>query len=148
MRFRPTRRPTARASRSCAGFTLAEVLAALLFMAIVIPVAMEGVRVASLAGEVGPRKAVAARIAGNVLNELLALGQWQKTSQTGTVVEGTQEYRWTMQLDTWNLGALTPLVTTSQNPVTLQLLTVKVTFPVQGRDYEVGLSTLVDTQTQ
>ena len=34
-----------------AAFTLAEVLAALLFMAIVIPVAVEGLHIASLAGK-------------------------------------------------------------------------------------------------
>ena len=39
-----------------AGFTLAEVLAALVFMAILIPVALEGLSIASRAGEVAARK--------------------------------------------------------------------------------------------
>ena len=42
-----------------AGFTLVEVLAALLFMAILIPVAMRAVQIANRAGQVGDRKAVA-----------------------------------------------------------------------------------------
>src|SRR6187401_1688498 len=47
------------AKRVRAAFTLVEVLAALAFMAIVIPVAVDGLRVANLAGQVGQRKAVA-----------------------------------------------------------------------------------------
>ena len=61
--------PTA-AKRRHSGFTLAEVLAALLFLAIVIPVTLQGLRVASMAGEVGQRKMIAARIGNKVLNEL------------------------------------------------------------------------------
>ena len=58
-----------------AGFTLAEVLAALLFMAVVIPVAVDGLRVASRASVLGQRKAVAARIAESVLNEQVVASQ-------------------------------------------------------------------------
>src|SRR6478735_6417980 len=54
-----------------AGFTLAEVLAALLFMAIVIPVAVQGLRIASRAGSLSERKAIAARLADSKLNELV-----------------------------------------------------------------------------
>lgn len=121
--------------RSTAGFTLAEVLAALMFMAIVIPVAVEGLRVANLAGQVGTRKAIAARIGDNVINELIATGQYTRSPQQGTVSEGGYEFQWETTLDTWTLG-------------TLKLLTVEVSFPVQGQDYEVRLSTLVDTTTQ
>jgi Tfp pilus assembly protein FimT len=45
------------AAPPCQAFTLAEVMAALLFLAIVIPVAIEAMHVASLAGEVGARRA-------------------------------------------------------------------------------------------
>jgi type II secretory pathway pseudopilin PulG len=135
MKFSPTNRPSSAAKRWQAGFTLAEVLAALMFMAIVIPVAVEGLRVANLAGQVGERKAAAARIAERVLNELVVTGQWQTSTQGGTLQEGPQQYRWTVRAETWNQGAL-------------RLLTVEVTFPVQGRDYDVRLSTLVDTTAQ
>jgi type II secretory pathway component PulJ len=123
-----------------AGFTLAEVLAAMLFMAIVIPVAVQGLRVANLAGQVGERKAVAARAAERVLNELVVTRQWQQAAQTGTIQEGPQQYRWTLRLDPW--GQL------GYNQGTLRQMTVLVTFPVQGQEYEVRLSTLVDTSLQ
>src|SRR5437660_12779604 len=46
-----------------AAFTLAEVLAALAFMAILIPVVIECLNIASRAGEVAQRKTEAARVA-------------------------------------------------------------------------------------
>ena len=42
-------------NRNCRAFTLAEVLAAMLFIAIVIPAAVEAMHLASLAGEVAAR---------------------------------------------------------------------------------------------
>ena len=71
MKFAIPNLPSSGARRTAnrAGFTLAEVLAALVFMAIVVPVAVEGLRVANLAGQVGQRKTVAARVADRVLNE-------------------------------------------------------------------------------
>jgi len=112
-----------------------EVLAAMLFMAIVIPVALHGVRVASRAGEVGQRKAVAARICERVINELLVTGQYLQSSQNGIIEEGGREYDWLMNVDASEYG-------------TLRLMTVQVNYLVQGQEYEVHLSTLVDPMIQ
>lgn len=126
MRFKPSRRT----DRARAAFTLAEVLAALLFMAIVIPVALEGLRIASLAGQVGERKTVAARVAGRVLNELAVTGTMSGGNDSnGSITEGPHEYRWSVESSAWPEG-------------TMQLMTVRVTYQVQGRDYEVTVSTL------
>jgi type II secretory pathway pseudopilin PulG len=133
MRFEPTNHTVA--SRGRAAFTLVEVLAALLFMAIVIPAAVEGLRVANLAGQVGQRKAVAARIAERMLNELMVSGQLRSTTQKGVVQEGTQQFQWDLRSEPWSQDAM-------------RLVTVQVTFPVQGRDYDVQLSTLVDNSMQ
>jgi hypothetical protein len=113
-----------------------EVLAALLFMAIVIPTAVQGLRIASLAGEVGQRKAVAMRIAENVLNESIVTRQWQSSAPSGTVEERAVLYRWALRTEPWN----------QQN--ILRLLTVQVRFPVRGQDYDVELSTVVDPTVQ
>ena len=120
------------ALREQAGFTLAEVLAALLFMAIVIPVAVQGLHVASRAGSVAERKAIGARLAETKLNELIVTGQWQSSAQKGTVQDGWQSYTWQLQTEPWVEDA------------TMWLVTVQVSVPVQGRDYEVAVSTLVD----
>src|SRR5271166_198975 len=74
--------------RAQRAFTLAEVLAAMLVMAIVIPVAMQGMSIASRAGIAGQRKAAAMRIAERVLNEQYVTGQLSQTTGSGTVVEG------------------------------------------------------------
>ena len=132
MRLRPTSCKPCAAKQVCAGFTLAELLAAMLLMVLVIPVAVQGLRTANMAGQVGERKAVAARIGENVLNEAIISGQLQSAGQSGSVQEGPLEYEWSVQVEPWNLGEMS-------------LMTVQVTFPVQGQEYEVRLSTLVDT---
>ena len=135
MKFRPTNRPACAAKRTRAAFTLAEVLAALVFMAIVIPGAVQGLRIANLAGQVSERKSVAARLAERVLNEMVVTRQWQTASQNRTIEEGVQKYECKTRLDPWNQGIL-------------RLMTVEVTFLVQGQEYDVRLSTLVDPTVQ
>jgi type II secretory pathway pseudopilin PulG len=131
MKFKPSSRAVERARRA---FTLAEVLAALAFMAIVIPVAVQGLRVASFAGQVGDRRAAAARVAERVLNELVVTGQAALGAQNGVAQEGPRSFRWTLLSEPWNEG-------------TLNLVTVRVVFDVQGEEFDVWLSTLVDTST-
>jgi prepilin-type N-terminal cleavage/methylation domain-containing protein len=115
------------------GFTLAEVLAALLLMAIVIPVALEGLRVASMAGEVGQRKMVAARIGNKILNELKVTSQLLNTGQSGVVQEHGISYRWTVKNQSWTEDTLSQMT----------VATLTVSFLAQGRSFEVHLSTLV-----
>src|SRR5881397_2392632 len=106
MRFKPAIHASSGVKRARAGFTLAEVLAALAFMAIVIPVAVEGLRIANFAGQVGQRKVVAARIAESVLNDLTITGRLRGTSQNGVVTEGAQQYRWSMRSQPWPIDAM------------------------------------------
>src|SRR5882757_7919638 len=93
-----------------AGFTLAEVLAALALMAIVIPVAIHGLRVANLAGVVAQRKALAARIGERLLNEAVVTRQWNQSVQNGTEQAGPYQFRWTIRNEPWSQLALTQTV--------------------------------------
>ena len=113
-----------------AGFTLAEVLAALVFMAIVIPVAVEALRIANRAGEMSYRKAAAARVAERVLNESLIVNNAAGLSQNGVANEGHQQYRWTIRSQPWQQDSML-------------LVTAEVLFVVQGQNYDVHMSTLV-----
>jgi prepilin-type N-terminal cleavage/methylation domain-containing protein len=131
MKFAPAPRTDAVRRQPRRGFTLIEVLAALLLMAIVIPVAMHGMSTASRAGILGQRKAAAARVAERMLDELLITGQLNQTTGSGTIDDGTMSYPWTMQSEPWAEDAMTHV-------------TVKVTFSVQGNDYTVSASTLFD----
>lgn len=131
MKFAPRKRSASRNAASA--FTLAEVLAALLFMAIVIPVAMHGLQVAARAGSLADRKREAVRVAERVLNESIVTTNWNKSATSGTIREGDREYRWSLRSESWTES-------------TMRLLSVEVKFPVQGEDHAVQLSTLANTQ--
>jgi len=113
-----------------AAFTLAEVLAAMLFLAIVIPAAVEAMHLASLAGEVAARKGAATRVADRILNESLVTTNWSNGTQSGTTSEGTQEFNWTLTTQSWPEDSA------------MQVVTAEVKFTAQGRDYSVKLNTL------
>ncbi len=135
MKFRSTPHNTRAASRLGHAFTLVEVLAAMTIMSIVFVVAMECFQLASRAGEYGQRAVAAARIGQSKLDELVATGQWRLATQSGLIQEGAREYRWQINIEPWTEGILS-------------LITIHVSFPVQGREYEVRLSTLVDPSLQ
>ena len=120
--------------RAAAGFTLAEVLAAMLFLALVIPAAVETLHVAALAGEVAARKSAAARVADRILNQSLVLTNWNGGVQNGTTTEGAQTFRWSLSSQNWPQDAM-------------QLLTAEVKFTAQDHDYSVKMSTLASAQT-
>lgn len=119
--------------RGVNAFTLAEVLAALLFMAIVIPVALEAMRIASRAGVLAERKREAARVAEKILNESIVTTNWNTSALSGTILEADREYRWQLRTESWS-------------EPDMRLLSVEVDFPVQGQDYSVKLSTLANIQ--
>jgi type II secretory pathway pseudopilin PulG len=131
MKFAATKRSAS--PNAASAFTLAEVLAALLFMAIVIPVAVQGLRISSRAGSLAERKREAVRVAEKILNESIVTTNWNKSATSGTITEADRDYRWQLRAESWTESSM-------------QLLTVQVTFPVQGEDHAVQLSTLANTQ--
>jgi type II secretory pathway pseudopilin PulG len=157
----PEAQSDARLAGAESGFTLAEVLAAMLFMAIVIPVAVQGLRIASLAGEVAERKSQAARIAESVLVDNLITTNSRPTRLDGVAYEGTREFRWTLRSEEWSQGltnkpsagtsALNQMAGSqpavdqfSANQVNMNLVTAEVTYPVQSKEYTFRISTLVN----
>lgn len=120
----------ATANKRCDAFTLAEVLAAMLFLAIVIPAVVEAMHIASRAGVVGARKSAAARIADRILNESLVTTNWVNGAQSGTAAESGRTFQWSLASQTWTEDSA------------MQLVTADVTFTAQGKNYDVKLSTL------
>ena len=112
------------------GFTLAEVLAAMLFMAIVLPAIVEGMALASRAGVAAQRGREAAQLADRILTEMVVSGEWQQGDQDGDFEPDYPGYSWKLTTDDWTEDAM-------------RVLTVEVTFTVQGRASSVRLSTLV-----
>jgi len=110
-----------------------EVLAALMFLAIVVPTVIEALHVAVLAGEVAARKSAAARVADRILNNSIVMTNWSGATQSGTVSEGALDFRWTLTSQNWPQDSM-------------QLLTAEVTYSAQGKDYSVKMSTLANSQ--
>ena len=117
------------------GFTLVEVLAALLFLAILVPAIVSALSISSRVSTLSDRRAVAAELAENQLNEELLGGNWESATVTkgdfGTDYPG---YAWDMTETGW----------TGDPTNNMTELTMEVTFPVQGRTQSIRLSTLVN----
>ncbi|MGA2557776.1 MAG: prepilin-type N-terminal cleavage/methylation domain-containing protein [Verrucomicrobiota bacterium] len=125
--------PEKGANRHRRGFTLLEVLVAALFMIVVIPVALSGMRISTMAGESGQRKLVATRIATKVINELRAENLLLNGAQRGVVQENGVTYSWSEKTEFWNADPLSQMYTA----------TITVDYFVAGHPCSVQLSTLV-----
>ena len=134
--------PTSAAKKARGGFTLIEVLAAMLLMAIVVPVIARGLSLASLAGEVSQRKAMAARIAEWKLNEAILNGQWNQAGQSGVEIQGGFQFRWTIRNQAWQALAIVNDATTEN---AMREVAVDVTYNAHGRACLVHVATLVNT---
>ena len=91
-------RPTFNVQRSTeSGFTLVEVLATLVLLGIVIPVAMRGVSVALGAADKAKHMSEAASLGQAKLNELVSTGDWQGSGSSGDFGTDWPDYRWSFQ---------------------------------------------------
>jgi type II secretory pathway pseudopilin PulG len=124
-------RRIANARNTRAAFTLVELLAALAFMAVLLPVVMHGIAIANRAGQVAQRKAIAARIADRVLAEYVVNSQATRSAQRGVVEEGPYEFRWNISVEGW------------RDDNNMRVATAEVTYPVQGQQFSVATSTLI-----
>lgn len=117
-------------------FTLIEVLAAMLLMAIVLPPVMEGVALATRAASDARRRTEAAGLAEEKLSELLATSQWTGGSLSGDFGAGWPDYHWQANVYGWAAD------TTTQS---LQQIDLNVTWTSRGRPQSITLSTLAFT---
>jgi len=110
------------------GFTLIEVLATLVLLGIVLPVAMRGLSVALSAASKARHTATAAQLAETKLNEMVVGGQWSTTVVSGDFSPDYPQYQWTCQTSPRDYG-LTEIVLT-------------VTWIERGSQRSLSLSTL------
>ena len=125
-------------SVSSRGFTFVEILAAMLFMAIVIPVTIQGITIANRAGVVAERSRTAAHLADSKLTDIILTGSWRDGDQEGDFGEewfddNGPQYRWVLETQAWEEDAM-------------RLVVLKVFYKVQEREYNLQLCTIVEEE--
>jgi len=129
------------AAQSCAsgclrrrreGFTLVEVLASIVLVAIILPAAMKGISIATgLAGQAAHRME-AATLAESKLAEFVATEAWRDGDASGDFGDDWPQYTWSAELNDWEDGSATQVDLT-------------VEWQSRGRDRSLTLSTLAYT---
>ena len=144
------------------GFTLIEVLATIALLAIVLPVAMQGISVATGVASTARHRSEAGALAESKMTELIVTQQWSTGGGlNGDFGQDWPEYRWEAQVTGWNasqfVNSNTPTSTGGTAPDTgsaasnpPQQLDVRVVWRDRTGEQFVQLSTLVygsDTST-
>ena len=119
-----------------AGFTFVEVLAAMLFLAIVVPAIVTALTLSNRASEMTDCGTTAGQLAENKLNEMLIGNAWQSASNTGGDFGAEfPGYRWQLTQEPW----------TGDTAASMTQLKVDVFFQTQGTEHSVSLTTMVNT---
>jgi len=116
-------------------FTLVEVLAALMLVAIVLPVAMRGISLATSAAGKAKRQMEAASLAEAKLAELIATGEWQSSDLSGDFGEEWPQYSWSAEVS-------------ESDETVLRQLDIRVEWTARGHTRDVVLTTLVYSGSQ
>ncbi len=104
------------------GFTFVEILVAMVFMAILVPIAVEALLIANRAGSVAYHKRQAARLASNLLTEMVVTDEWVNGQTSGDLSDQNASYHWELENESWTEDSAQSLVT----------LTLSVYYTVQG----------------
>jgi general secretion pathway protein I len=116
-------------SRLASGFTLVEVLAAMIILGIVLPVAMRGVSLSLAAASNAKHLTEASQLADQKLSEVTLTGDWQQSGLGGDFTPDHPDYHWTVQSEQRDYG--------------LSEVRVRVTWMQRGQEREFIASTLV-----
>ena len=111
-------------------FTFVEILASMVFLAILVPAVMEGIALASRMSVISERSSVAAELAENKMGELTMDNAWASGETNGDFGNDWPGYRWEATQSTWDMDAMIAL-------------NLDVFFTVQGQERSVRLITLV-----
>ena len=124
-------RPTLTAVAGRRGFTLVELLATLVLVAAILPVAMKGIAMATTLAGLAQQRMTATTLAENRMANLLITQTWQDGSLTGDFAdEGYPQFSWRADVSDWS-------------GVAVRQLTVSVNWERRGHERSVSLSTLV-----
>ena len=115
------------------GFTLVEVLIAMLFMVIVLPVLLKGIAICDMAASRSRARDAAAGMAQSKLSEILAAQAWKTGNLSGDFAPIDSTMHWQTTVTSW-AGDTTG--------AGIQQVDLVVTFPENGRQQPLKISTL------
>ncbi len=121
------------------GFTLVEVLATVLLMAIILPVVGRGIELATLTAGTARHRTEAAGLAQSKLAELVVNGQWQGGTMAGDFGTDWPEYTWKGAVSNW---------ADDTQGVGMQQLDIQVFWTARNQQQSVTVSTLVYVRPQ
>ena len=111
-----------------------EILATFVLMAIILPVAMQGISAASKLASQARHRVTAGVLAEQMLSEMILTGDYEDGDQDGEVSSGNRYYVWQLEVLDW------------EEESSMQQLDLSVTWEdAGGRENIVLLSTLVYT---
>jgi prepilin-type N-terminal cleavage/methylation domain-containing protein len=128
-----SRNKMAETRHNSAGFTFIELLATVVLIAIIMPVAMRSIALCTRLGGQSRNQIEAASLARTKLTELTASGDWQTSDKAGEFGSDWPGYRWTAEVSNWSDSMMSQLDLT-------------VLWESQGRQRSVTLSTLVNPE--
>ena len=114
-------------------FTFVEILVALTFMAIVMPVVFHAITVASAVSTRGVRKREAVELANRMLNQIVVEESWRDGDSSGDFDAEDPGFRWESKVEDWSEDTMTQV-------------TVNVIYKVQGQEFTESLTTIVPTE--
>lgn len=121
-----------RRSSSYKGFTLVEILATFVLIAIIVPVAMKGISLSTRMGSQAKRQIEAGTLAETKLTDFLLSGDWINGDQSGEFTDDKADYRWSLELEDW------------EKEESMQQLDLNVEWTdASGKTHSVVLTTLV-----
>jgi general secretion pathway protein I len=115
------------------GFTLIEVIATMLLIAIVLPAVMKGVAAVSVTANTTRHRSEASGLAEAKLNELVVSNEWQNGVLSGDFGTDWPEYKWQATVQAW------PLDSTNAS---IQEIDLRVSWMWHGTEDFVTASTL------
>ncbi len=115
------------------GFTLVEILIALVFVSVLVPIAVQAIANSSRAGVMAERRRMAAMLAEKILNEAILTEDWRTGSMRGDFGEDFPEYTYEISRENWIEETMSEVV-------------AEVFFKVQGIEYSTQFRTLADAE--
>jgi type II secretory pathway pseudopilin PulG len=114
------------------GFTLVEILATFVLIALIIPVVMEGISLSMKLGIKSKKQIEAAALAETKLAEFVLSGDYESGDQSGKFDDDESGYKWNLEVEDWK-----------EEDSMQQLLMTVAWMDSTGTDHSVSLSTLV-----